>query len=429
MPGAGADDPAAELRVAGETAVEVAQPDAQAAGVPGVAAVPPIGLAPAVDAVTAGETGPPASRRPPRPVLQFVVPAAGGSLLVLLWGATLLGRHSLAPSASVAAATLVLPWLYLLLATASVAMLAWRGVRRAALALLVLVGTTSALLWGGTILPRRAEPEGPSLRLVSWNLGRLGELAPPAERPAAEADALRCVAGAFQREAPDVAVLLEVSRRRLADLSSELDLDCQTTDYFNTKNPWHGGLAVCVARSSAWRPTGLSRMLALPPDWHYVFDELQGPGGTVNVLAVHFRPYGITAAEVARGAADLSTGRWRRAADLAAEAERAVGAQGQQVGQLLQAIGTFHDPTVLAGDLNGTPDFAVHVALRRELVDTWRRAGFGPGPTRWVGGWLPLRIDYVYASRRLPPREARLLPDRCSDHRAVAVTLSVRPPG
>lgn len=353
-----------------------------------------------------------------------VVTAAGLGLL-LLWVVALLGRRQLAPSASVAALTLVLPWLFLTAGLAGLALLAWRPVRRPIAALLIPLLGSALLLWGPAWLPRRAPAGGDEVRVISWNVARLGEFAPPAQQATAEGEALDCVAGALRREEPDAVVLLEISRRRLAVLEAELDYDCQTTDYFNTRNPRHGGLAVCVPKAGRWAPTGLSRMPELPPDWHYVFDELEGAGGRINVLAVHFRPYGVTTGDVAEGVAGLTVGRWRQAASLAREVERAVGVQGQQVRQLLAALGTFNDPTVLAGDFNGTPDFAVHVALRRQLVDTWRRAGFGPGATRTIGGWLPLRIDYVYASDRLPPRRAWLLPDRCSDHRAVAADLRV----
>jgi endonuclease/exonuclease/phosphatase (EEP) superfamily protein YafD len=368
---------------------------------------------------------PPKRRRFPPFAVSLTIAAGLG--LAGLWGVTFVGRHHLTPWAPVAAMTLVLPWLYLAGATVGVALLAWRPVRRPMAALLVPLVGTALVLWGADWIPRHAPPGGEEVRVISWNVARLGEFAPWAQQPAAQEQALDCVAGALRREAPDAVVLLEISRERLAALSAELDYDCQTTDYFNTRNPRHGGLAVCAPRAGRWMPTGLARMPELPPEWHYVFSELENGGARINVLAVHFRPYGVTTGEVAEGVAGLTVGKWRRVASLAREVERAVGVQGQQVRQLLAALGTFHDPTVLAGDFNGTPDFAVHVELRRKMVDVWRRAGFGPGPTRTVGGWLPLRIDYVYASDRLPPRKAWLLPDRCSDHRAVATDLRVEP--
>lgn len=391
---------------------------------PASPALPP---GPETEELAAGPEAPPGPERRARPPFATSLSIAAVAGLLGLWLVTLLGRAQFAPSAPVAATTLVLPWLYLAAGLAGLALLAWRPVRRAMAALLVPLLGSAMLLWGPAWFPVRAPASGEQLRVVSWNVARLGEFAPHAQQPAAQQEALDCVAGALRREAPDAVVLLEISRNRLAALSAELDYECQTTDYFNTQNPRHGGLAVCVPRDGRWTPTGLSRMPALPPDWHYVFTELEGPAGRINVLAVHFRPYGVTTGDVAEGVAGLTVGRWRRVASLAREVERAVGVQGQQVRQLVEALGTFHDPTVLAGDFNGTPDFAVHVALRRRMVDVWRRAGFGPGPTRTVGGWLPLRIDYIYASDRLPPRRARLLPDRCSDHRAVATDLAAQP--
>lgn len=347
--------------------------------------------------------------------------------LVVLWILTLLGRHQLAPSAPVAATALVLPWLYFGAALLFGAVAAWRPMRRPAVGLLGLVLASAVLLWGSAWVPMRAGSTGTDLRFISWNVARLGEFAPASEQPGAEAEALACVAGALRREAPDAVVLLEISRRRLAVLETELGYECEMTDYYNTQNPRHGGLAVCVPTAGSWtaKPRGARSTIELPPDWHAVFAELVGPGGTVNVLAVHFRPYGITADDLTETASELSAGSWRRTASLVREVERAVAVQGQQVHEVVEVLGTFQDPTVLAGDFNGTPDFAVHVALRSQMVDTWRRAGFGPGATRVVGGWLPVRIDYIYASPRLPPRRARRLPDRCSDHRGLAATLAV----
>jgi endonuclease/exonuclease/phosphatase (EEP) superfamily protein YafD len=84
-------------------------------------------------------------------------------------------------------------------------------------------------------------------------------------------------------------------------------------------------------------------------------------------------------------------------------------------------------PTILAGDLNLTPDSPGFASLLGEarLVDVF--AGRGWQPTWMTSFWpLALRIDHVLASPSLCIEQAVVGPDVGSDHRPVVVRLGLR---
>lgn len=77
----------------------------------------------------------------------------------------------------------------------------------------------------------------------------------------------------------------------------------------------------------------------------------------------------------------------------------------------------------LTGDLNSTPNSAVHNFLSQELKDTWSEAGSGPGYTSPARSPRN-RIDYIYRSRDWRRAErARVPSTTASDHRPVRVDL------
>jgi endonuclease/exonuclease/phosphatase family metal-dependent hydrolase len=148
-------------------------------------------------------------------------------------------------------------------------------------------------------------------------------------------------------------------------------------------------------------------------------------------MALHVLPYGVTMREVERALNEVAHGKLGPLAALLTQMEEAVATQAEQVASVRSLVAGFSDPTIIAGDFNSTPDSAIHTALRRQLDDSWRRAGRGPGITRLVGGWLPLRIDYVYTTPELVPVAADTIDCHCdgdlscSDHQALQVELAL----
>ena len=59
----------------------------------------------------------------------------------------------------------------------------------------------------------------------------------------------------------------------------------------------------------------------------------------------------------------------------------------------------------------------------KKLTDTWLKAGLGFGAIRYWGGFLPLRIDYIYVTRNFSVQKAQTVPFSCSDHFAVVSSV------
>ena len=246
---------------------------------------------------------------------------------------------------------------------------------------------------------------------MSYNVRRLwGD--PTNEMPAGG-----CVAEVVRQEQPDVLSLLEVSRDNLDALENELGMECVHSPYHEASATDVGGLAVC-ALGDTWQLAGGKPTRYLDNnDWFYVFSEVQAAGKVVNILAVHLYPYAVPARALREGGNWLDVGR---------SSEETVRAQGAQSAALLERVERFRDPSVLAGDFNSTRDFALHRALRQHLTDTWEHGGFGFGSTVDLLGWLPLRIDYVYATEAFAVVESRVPEVACSDHRPVVTELVLR---
>ncbi len=377
----------------------------------------------------------------PRPRRSCLGRIAGAMLLAglaLLWAVTIVGRTDSTPAAPLVIAVLLLPWLHgaatvLVLLT----LLRLRRSRWAWLLALLHLGREGGVRGSACApvchLPRIGEPAGPPLKVLAWNVGRLGAFADPDEPRCEPTDAWLGVLGTIQQAEPEVLVLLEISGRRLEGLASELALDCEQIDYYGRGGKGTGGLVVCVSSAGPWRITR-SRDLPLPPGWRYVFTELSNGEHTFNVLALHVLPYGVTMREVERALLSLARGELGPIAAVLTQMEEAVATQAEQVAEVRQLVAGFQDPTVIAGDFNSTPDSVIHTALRRQLDDAWQAAGHGSGTTRSVGGWLPLRIDYVYTTSELPAHSATTVDCmcdaelHCSDHHAVQVELELGAP-
>jgi endonuclease/exonuclease/phosphatase (EEP) superfamily protein YafD len=127
------------------------------------------------------------------------------------------------------------------------------------------------------------------------------------------------------------------------------------------------------------------------------------------------------------GLDDLAAGDTRRLVDITDKSRAVFRDQGDQGVALMDRLGKLHDPTIIAGDFNSTRDTAIHAGLRKQLVDTWGRAGRGFGGTTMFLGWLPLRVDYVYVTPDIAVHSARVVEADCSDHQGVVADLALRP--
>jgi endonuclease/exonuclease/phosphatase family metal-dependent hydrolase len=307
---------------------------------------------------------------------------------------------------------LVLPYLFL---AASVAGFVLWSIfpDRASLGLVTVSPLLFMLMVWGATWPSDGlvNPEGETVRLMTYNVRRLwGD-------PLNEAPAAGCVGEVIEESEPDVVALLEVSEENVAELSQRYGLTCHHASYRKSEASHVGGLAVCT-RGTRWRlSSGSGNKYLDDMDWFYLSSEVERNGRTLNVLAVHLYPYTVSRYAGRSG---------RSIFDLGRDSVDVVRAQGAQSAALLERVSRFNDPTILAGDFNSTRDFAMHSALRGHLTDTFEQGGFGFGGTVDLFDWLPLRVDFIYASDELGTVESKVINSNCSDHRPVVTELVLR---
>ena len=89
------------------------------------------------------------------------------------------------------------------------------------------------------------------------------------------------------------------------------------------------GLAVCARQGSDWRITR-SRDLALPPDWAYVFAEVEHGDQRVNVLGLHLVPLGVATEDLTSASRQLRRGRAPAVVPMLNTAAQAAARQSEQ---------------------------------------------------------------------------------------------------
>lgn len=326
------------------------------------------------------------------------------ALVLLLAGITVAGRVDRAPPSTLILLVTLLPYLYALTATWLFTL--WTAAPDRTLPPVLLTATCvgALALWGPSWAARPQVAEGEDLVLMNWNLRRLWG------GPDDGGDPLGCAVKAIEDAQPDVLALQEVSANDVAALSKALGLHCAHATYTSGGGPKAGGLATCV-RGSDWTLTGSGQRFVDPRDWHYVFAEVARNGRVFNLLAVHLHPY------------ELAMNDWTTVGE---RGQTVQAAQSDQATALLQRMAKLSDPTLVAGDFNSTRDAALHVGLRRHLTDAWERGGLGFGGTVELFELAPLRVDYVYASEAFAVRGAEVGQARCSDHKPVIASLTLR---
>jgi hypothetical protein len=201
---------------------------------------------------------------------------------------------------------------------------------------------------------------------------------------------------------------------------------CNWTDYHGRGSPRFGGLAICVVNDSQW--TILSRRsLDLPPSWKYLFVEVQNnKKQTINLMGLHVVPPKMT--EDRLKSVLWKVLRFERTAfgelqEVFTDYKTQILLQEDQIRLVIDQVNRFKDPTIIAGDFNSPPDLPLHNKLRKHLNDAWLAAGTGMGHTRLWGGFLALRIDYVYVSDGVTVVASKTLPAEFSDHKPLIATM------
>lgn len=268
----------------------------------------------------------------------------------------------------------------------------------------------------------------PQLRLTTWNVERLGELDISERRGQTLEERLRCVGDAIEDMDSQLLVIQEISARRVKALERLLNLRCEHVDYHGVGGSRRGGLATCARLDGPWQ-ISQARDFSLGGDWRALFVEVKARQGDpnqrrFNVLNVHFSPNKLGARDLKQVAKALAHGSVEALFSLLRQLAQNMKKQEDQVEGLIKAINTLSDPSLVAGDFNAPPYTSLHRAFAKAgdgaWVDTWSDVGVSFGATRYLGGWIPLRIDYIYALRRgFELGSVRVSDAECSDHRAL----------
>jgi endonuclease/exonuclease/phosphatase family metal-dependent hydrolase len=230
------------------------------------------------------------------------------------------------------------------------------------------------------------------------------------------AENLERTADAIRREHADLVALQEVDvhwaeRSGFADqareLAARLDMDVRFAPIYHIASPESGrparefGVALLSRLPiTSWRNDTLTRLSTQEPN----ATPAPMPGFLEATIDVRGRPLKVFTTHLDYRA-DPSVRR-------------------SQVADMLRYIDASV-PTILAGDLNATPDAAELAPLRRVLRDVWPSTA-GAGLTYPTDDPVK-RIDYMLVSSHLRVRSASVPRTQASDHRPVVVDLLLDP--
>ena len=190
-------------------------------------------------------------------------------------------------------------------------------------------------------------------------------------------------------------------------------MHCTWAGYF--PKPGSNGLGLCVPKDWGIH-LAQQRRFSNKTQYAYLFAELRPPGRRpFNMMNVHLQ------------SPELSRQQTRATTSAPSIFGHTTARQIWQFFEVMRVAQGLDDPLLIAGDFNSTPNTWVHGQMRQTFNDAHRSSGRWLGVTRWFGGWLPVRIDYLYASKTLAWKglTQSLDNDGCSDHLPVLGWLSV----
>ncbi len=227
------------------------------------------------------------------------------------------------------------------------------------------------------------------------------------------ADRHRCVQRVLGQHEPKIIALQEIRHDGLEGIARALDMHCTWAGYFPT--PGSNGLGLCVPKDWGIH-LAQQRRFSAKTQYAYLFAELRPPNQQpFNMMNVHLQSPELSRQQTAKDSTTPSIFAHTTARQI------------WQFFEVMRVAQSLDDPLLIAGDFNSTPNTWVHGQMRQAFVDAHRHAGRGLGLTRLIGGWLPVRIDYLYASATLAwlGVTRSLSNDGCSDHLPVLGWLGV----
>ena len=216
----------------------------------------------------------------------------------------------------------------------------------------------------------------------------------------------RCVQKVIADHNPQIVALQEIRKDGLESVARALDMRCTWAGYFPKMGS--NGLGLCVPKE--WTiHLAQQRRFTSHTQYAYLFAEIRpSTGKPFNFMNVHLQSPELSRQQKGRQSAPSILG-------------HTTARQIWQLFEVLRVAQGLDDPLLIAGDFNSTPNTWVHGQMRQLFVDAHRRRGRGLGASRWFGDWLPVRIDYLYASKTMDWRGATRAYDAggCSDHHPV----------
>jgi len=259
------------------------------------------------------------------------------------------------------------------------------------------------------------------LKVLTWNVQRLGALSETEN----SAENLKYLSKILSSSKADVVILQEISQKQTLQLLSYLNLKLENQKWTNYFQGSKGGLALLLLGNKDW---AISNKMAtnLPPSWKCLYSELKHrTGQKINIFGVHITPPKVIDTEVKKVTKKLLLGKRSGIRKILRRYIRQAKMQTRQVDKVNELVGTFSDPTIIAGDFNSTSQLPIHKELRANLYDTWLEGGNGIGSTRHWAKFLPFRIDYIYASKKFGIVTTEVENSEFSDHNPVITSLFI----
>lgn len=102
--------------------------------------------------------------------------------------------------------------------------------------------------------------------------------------------------------------------------------------------------------------------------------------------------------------------------------------RGIQVNSIADFIAQSPHPVILCGDFNDTPTSYTYKKLTSQLQDAYKLAGSGIGAThsRFDHYNIPMRIDHIFADKKLVPYNWQVIKKNYSDHFPVVVDYELK---
>jgi len=145
-----------------------------------------------------------------------------------------------------------------------------------------------------------------------------------------------------------------------------------------------------------------------------IYADLNVDGQRIRVYNLHLQSIGISA--------NLNYLQESNSDQLRHQLARAFIRQQEQLEEILRHARTSPYPVILSGDFNNTPFSYIYSQAAEKFKDAFNEAGTGFGITFWFE-FVPMRIDYIFASPFFDVLEFETVGNSFSDHYPIEAKL------